>query len=92
MYKINIAPVQQNTQETLHISDFAPMPMPNGDAALRPGIFVTKLEVWLRFANLPYKIASSSPQAAPKGQVALSFVCFAQFCNELYGFVCDAHR
>lgn len=46
------------------------MPMPSGDTALSASPFVSRLETWLRFANIKYKyVGVSNTSKAPKGQV-----------------------
>ena len=47
------------------------MPKPAGDTAIGGSPFVTKLEAWLRFANIPYTyVGVGDPSTAPKGQVS----------------------
>lgn len=48
------------------------MPKPPGDTANGASPFVTKLEAWLRFANMPYTyVGMGDPSKAPKGQVCM---------------------
>lgn len=48
---------------------FSDQPKPPGDTALGSSQSVTKLETWMRFANLHYTRGVSNPADAPKGQV-----------------------
>ena len=52
------------------VTDIKKMQMPPGDNSLRVTVFASKLEAWLRFAHLPYRIERSATlKGAPKGQV-----------------------
>lgn len=54
-------------------ADIKKMQMPPGDHSLRVTVFASKLEAWLRFAHLPYRIERSATlKGAPKGQVSPS--------------------
>lgn len=51
-------------------ADIKKMQMPPGDKSIRVTVFASKLEAWLRFAGLPYRIdRSATLKGAPKGQV-----------------------
>ena len=53
------------------------MQMPPGDKSIRVTVFASKLEAWLRFAHLPYRIERSATlKGAPKGQVCSCMLLF----------------
>ena len=48
---------------------FPDLPKPPADTAIGSSQSVTKLEAWMRFANLHYRKGACLPSHAPKGQV-----------------------
>ena len=73
----NVSTLQYSSYINLHRpeqmqchADIKKMQMPPGDKSLRVTVFASKLEAWLRFAHLPYRIERSATlKGAPKGQV-----------------------
>ena len=69
------------------------MQMPPEDHSLRVTVFASKLEAWLRFAHLPYRIERSATlKGAPKGQVSLHETLKDRFVTRsMLRFMLDLH-